>query len=852
MRIGREWISSPRRLGALLVALSMLLATAAAGQEDEVSPDDPELDDPWAGVEQMVIVGKGFAGTLTDASISVTSFDAGDLEAFGVGDVSDVAAFTPNLEIRTAGSTSATFFIRGVGLNDFTANAASAVAVYVDDAPRNLPAIQLGLLYDLEGIEVLKGPQGSGPGRNASAGAIRIFNKKPTGDFSAYGRFDYGNYNRMDVEGALEYPILEDVLAMRSAFRLKLRDGLFENRCGDKLPSEVVRPEVCGNQVTGRIAAGLEKDLNDIDQWATRTAFRYVPPVAGMEWTFTGHADRTDQFATVGEHLGTRGFLGAKDAGQYRAPEVDAEQAEIQAGLNIPTRRACRQSPDPPACLQRRQDLVDYSAFLLSKNLAERPLDKAQFKGDYNNPGYERQTSYGFLLHGDWDLDGVLIDNIMGFERYDRERLIDADFSPNELFEFQIDDDAWQVTHDLRFSGELEETPLSWRSGTFYLQEELDYAQATLSEDGPVEPVFQDYRQRTWGFGVFAEMAWDLLDDFTFEAGARYNWERKRFEAEIFRGRPARNQCGVLPTTGAIPPCQRTETTDHPTGMVGFKYRYDELRTFYVKFSHGWKGAQFNARDGVRANEVTDVASPEKIDAFELGMNGSWLDDRIKADGAVFWYDYENYQVFTFTNDTGVPPTRVVINADDAQLYGAELELTLEPLEQLIIEFRGSWLESKFLDFTESVVRPVPDSNEFFRQVFDFNGNPLPNAPRFKVSVSASYTLDVGRFGSITPRYDLAWTDDVAFDPSDGTGSPSTSGDIFLPRNTIGQDAFTLHNIRLTYVNPTGNLEFSGWVRNMLNEVYKTQAFDASGGPALVGNLLGDPRTYGLSLKLTY
>ena len=137
------------------------------------------------------------------------------------------------------------------------------------------------------------------------------------------------------------------------------------------------------------------------------------------------------------------------------------------------------------------------------------------------------------------------------------------------------------------------------------------------------------------------------------------------------------------------------------------------------------------------------------------------------------------------------------------------------------------------------------------RILTDYNGNSLPNAPRFKVSGNISYDFELS-FGTITPRYEFTWSDDVYFDPSEGRGSPDVNGEPFMPENTIGQEALILHNFRLGYTVPSGNLEIAGWVRNLTDEVYKTLAFDASAGPGLVGNLIGDPRTYGLSAKVSF
>ena len=129
------------------------------------------------------------------------------------------------------------------------------------------------------------------------------------------------------------------------------------------------------------------------------------------------------------------------------------------------------------------------------------------------------------------------------------------------------------MSEDLRLGSELESLPITWGAGLFYLQEELDYVQKTLTSGNSVDPVTQSYVQKTKSFGAFADISWDLLDDLTLDAGARYNWEYKSFAADIVR---ANRGTRCIPNTqGVLPPCQRTETVDHPTGTVGLTYRFD-------------------------------------------------------------------------------------------------------------------------------------------------------------------------------------------------------------------------------------------------------------------------------------
>lgn len=809
------------------------------GAFDELSA---EAATPSSDVEEILVTGEASVGVLPDESVSVTAFDSDDLLALGVENIADVAQYTPNLEIRTVGSSTATFFIRGVGLNDFTANASGSVAIYVDESPLNLPAIQLGQLFDVEKVEVLKGPQGSGPGRNASAGAIRIFTRKPTGEYSAFARVDYGNYNYVDAEGTLEVPLLADVLSSRVAFRFTRRDGIVDNGCGGLSPAEAVG-SVCGNLQTTTIRPHLEEDLNDLGTWAARTTFRYQPEGLDIEWLVSGHVAQIDQLGPVGEHLGARSqILGSADNATYSSPEIRRELAGITAKLNPPTRIECVRMPPGPG----RDECFDKIAQpqrILSRRVAERPLDRRPYDGEYNNPGHERLTNLGGQVRTEWEHSVATVTSVTGYEHYDRERLIDADYSPNQLFEFDFNDDAWQFTQDLRVEGELESEPISWGAGAFYLMQKLEFDQETLAlPGGPVRPLFQGYEQGTWGFGIYGEVEWELLDDFTLLAGLRYNWERQSFNANIIQG-------NFDVCSAADVDCSDEVKADHPTGTVSLTYHFDDDRSVYWKYSHGWKAAQFNVRDG-NSTTAIDIASPEEINAFEFGFSSAWFDGRLSISGALFWYLYQNYQVFTFTNDFGSPAQRIVLNANDAQLHGAELESRLEPLDGLELTARAGWLESTFLDFSDTGARPSGIPNVVVQDVFDFNGNRLPNTPRFKVSASASYALELGRFGTVIPRWDVSWTDEIFFNQTNGRGVPGAN--VTMPNRTIGQQPYWLHNARLTYRVPSGNIEVSGWVRNVTDELYKTLSFDASAGPGLVGNLVGDPRTYGLSVSLSF
>jgi iron complex outermembrane receptor protein len=870
-RSGRIFQSSVgvHRLACLTIALLVTLAIAnlAAAQESVNSdsqadsgaaPEDFDPQDPWAGVEAMLVIGSSASNLLTSSTESVTRFDADLLQALGAGDISDLAKATPNLEIRKADATSPTFFIRGVGLSDFNANAGGAVAVYQDGVAMNSPALQLGQLFDISGVEVLRGPQGAGAGRNASAGAIKVTSVKPAndGEARAFLSASYGNYNALDLEGALELPLFKETLAARFSFTLSERDGWGENGCAN-LPSLASREDnaaafdrrvmdpFCGETQNLAVAnpnrppaffqispvpGGLAKNVNDVGKWAARSIFRLRPEINESNWLLIMRGGQIDQQSTLGQAIGTQPSYGVGRTGSgYRDPDIPPMLDELIQDC---------QNAGGTGCLRVATDALGAS---IARNLDRRPE-----RGDYNRVGQTKHDTWGVSLEGEIPVDDLMITTISAYDGYDRSREQDDDFTPDVIFESITDDDAWQFSQEILLEGEFEEYLFSWETGGYYLMEELD-SKSTFFQ-GSLESN-QKYHQDTYSFGIHAGFSWELLENITLEAGARYNWEQKDFEF-VFLGSAANTQ-GFTDS----------EVWHAPTGTVRLLYEPTEDVSFYWKYNRGWKGGQFNA-SATQLN--VRPAEPESIDSLEVGLSGYVLESRLGLTASLFYYKYDDYQVFVVEDSPGAFPQQVIINANSVQNYGAELEARIQPLlalvpeevENLLFTVRFGWLETEYLDFTQDVIRvvrgPVGQPARAFPVTADFSGNQLINAPEYKVSIGVAWDFDLGRLGDVTPRYDGSWSADVNFGPNDGRGSIDGTGQPRLPKDAIGQRAFWLHNMSFRYRPPIPNLEIMGWVRNMTNKTYKTFAFDGSFFANLTVNWVGEPRTYGGTVKFTF
>jgi iron complex outermembrane receptor protein len=840
-------------LGASL-SLCVSVPLPAWAQDPGSEPADPEATTrkpdlaPAPGVEEILITGEAAGALQPEELTSVTAFDTADLDAMGVEDVSDISLFTPNLEIRTAGSTTATFFIRGVGLADFSANATGAVAVYVDDVPMNTPPLQLFPVFDLEGVSVLRGPQGTGPGRNATAGALKISSRKPSFETSGSFTFDLGSVAsdvaptafRQEYTGALEVPVVEDVLGARLAFVYRQNDPYIENGCGDAPPVGPLRPpgtSFCG-EATGFLdpvlPAGLKSLLGDETSWAARGAFRLVPPDSYFDILLTARGWRLDRDSTIGQAAAadrSQPFVGGslRTSKGYSEPDQFAEQQEIS--------QAFQDQGLPVGQANTRANEIFTDRFI------ER-LDSGPYRGDYDRTGRTTLDVWGASLDIGYEWDYGRFRSITGFDTWDRFVDGELDFTPDVLFEADgSKDTAWQVSQELSAEGELDRFPLRWSIGGNFLAEKLE-ADQNLRNDS-ISPFFpvtrRSYEQDLLGFLVYGSFSVDLWDDyFTLDAGLRYNWEHKDFRITE----------SIIITTRS----EDSATWQEPTYMVGITFHPSDAFDVYWKYSHGFKAGHFNTNDVAQP-----PANPELIDSFEIGFAATAWDQRLRAGGAFFHYDYTDYQVFNFESEPNRNPSLEIINANNAENYGAELEIQVTPLidyvppaiEALDVVLRGGWLQTEFLDFTDEQTT-VDSSGVATSIIADFSGNQLINAPKFSVSGTARWELDLGRFGILTPRYDFAWTDDTPFDATGGRGQPGVDNETTKPPFTIGQVAYWIHNVRLSLRSYEGTWELFGYCRNVTDQRYRTFAFDASRFGKVIINFVGDPRTCGAGATVRF
>ncbi|MBW2401047.1 MAG: TonB-dependent receptor, partial [Deltaproteobacteria bacterium] len=376
--------------------------------------------------------------------------------------------------------------------------------------------------------------------------------------------------------------------------------------------------------------------------------------------------------------------------------------------------------------------------------------DGDPFAGDYDIDGPEDIKVWGANLKGTWlfgDDDAYKLQSLTAYEWNDRYTLENTDAGPRFGLKTTYENSAWQWSQQLDLRGPIKQSKFGdgdWLLGVYFLEEDLEVSNF-YNQIGDAD-LLQEYSQDMWNFAPYAQVEYRLQPgcepvscDFTLLAGVRFNVERKVFDTDVtaaFGGGTS------VPTLVG----KEGETWTGWSGGATLTWNLSDDVSLFGKYSRGWKGGHFNG-GAVSAQDIISGVDPEIVDSFEGGLRYSvdwggssyWSDGRLKLDVQGFYYDYQDLQVFIIEQtERGFPITKLV-NATDAEVYGVELDLQIEPIPGLNISYHAAWVESEYEEFVVSfpdVLRfpgPCPTCPPTFITVFrefDYSGNTLIASPR--------------------------------------------------------------------------------------------------------------------------
>ncbi len=585
-------------------------------------------------IDEVVVTAQKREQAITDVSIAVNAFTGEDMRVLRVEDPTDIAQFVSNVDIKgTLGGVNPAITVRGVGLNDFNANNNPAVGVYIDEVFLSSPAMLTTRMFDVERVEVLKGPQGTLYGRNATGGAINIINRKPSQDASGYITGGAGNFEQFDLEGAIGGG-LSETMAGRLSFNYKTQGKSFHD-----------------NLLTG-------SDFGDLDSTAVRAQLAFEPSDT-VRGNFTLHYAETEGTNTP---FAIYGLLD---------PAMPAN-ADFSVNLCGPAQNF---NFDNTQCSDvfGIQETPDGDPYTHSYN----PAEAAKYVLDTD--------SVGGSLRLEFDFNEMTLTSITGFETQDRIFGDNVNSHPLQLSSITHDEDIDQFSQEFRLDGTTE-GGVTWVAGVFYSNDEFKSENLFEAADLFVTNLFWDIDQETTTWALFGSADWELSDTMTLTTGLRYTDEEIDFAGGTTDLNPFDASCildpfcgptglGAVPITGI----DDTFSDDNILGRVALEYRPHDDQLWYGSVSTGFKSGGFFGDFTFDNSELMPFDS-ETITAYEIGSKSTLAGGRVQLNAAVFYYDYKDIQ-------TLVPGTLVTAfdNADDAEILGLDVDVLAVPVEGLTL-----------------------------------------------------------------------------------------------------------------------------------------------------------------------
>ena len=692
--------------------------------------------------------------------------------------------------------------IRGQSQASTSMTTDSSVGVYLDGV--NIPRTT-GLkanLFDIERIEVLKGPQGTLYGRNTTGGAISVISKRPHFDgVEGFVELTVGEFDRRGFAGAVNVPLVDNKLAMRIAVQRNTADGY-------------------GTYVNTGDEAG------DDDEKFARVSFVFDPSdtlevFITADWQETDEADAVLKVVDVGA-----GPLTGRITPAMLAAGVELgvlSPLDIPAAFNGFT-------PGPtffPGVIAGHEALVAFA----SGDVLGSYEGGDHFDG---SGGVNETKAWGLGATITWDLGEVIVKSVSGVRDFESLSRVELDGTPFTILHPYIPTEYRFWSQELTIAGDAADGRLDWLAGAYYSNEDGTDGSRTLalSAINPFNPNTLDGDVENTSWALFSQSNWAFSDQLNLTLGVRYTEEEKKLTSRNRVGSGIFELC-VLPPGGVpLSSCEATfeDEFDGWSWLVGLDYQLNDDVMVYAKSSEGFRGGGQNLR-GSSDPTSFQAYEPEIARDVELGIKSDLLDGRLRFNLAGFWIDYEDIQRTVIVPSEGGNLATVQTNAAAATIKGFELESIFSPLDGLQFNAGIGYTDGEYDDFTDLNPRtglPIDRSSEEF------------TTPKWQYNLGIGYEVPVERFGGVLGMY-VSWYRQSKVEYKSVLVDPTFS------RDNTETDPYTLLNARLEFNIERHGLSLAIFGTNLTDEDVRI----GDQGLSSIGYWIasyGPPRQWGVTL----
>ncbi|GAB3091249.1 TonB-dependent receptor [Aestuariicella hydrocarbonica] len=677
-----------KRLNTNPLATAIVLASVAV-------PVQSFAEGKGMALEEVVVTAQKRAQDMQDVPIAVTAMSADMIKKAGISGVDGIAARTPGFSMGEFNPTQPQLYIRGIGSNgDGAASGEQSVAMFIDGVYVNRSAGSATELYDIQSIEVLRGPQGTLWGKNAIAGAINITTKRPSNEFEAGLEMKAGNYGLKNYRGMVAGG-LTDTLAGKISVNDKQRDGYVES----VVDSSVEQGDLDSTSLRGQLLWTPTDSLEALLTLNYGTDRRSGAASVAAEEIEAG-------FAIIGATLAAAHADGLPYADFYENYASDAGSTEMDS---------------QGASLQLDWDLS--WATLTSLTAYQ------ESKSAFYNVGMGGIGSDIFKTYGPMSTASLGPFAGLGFISY-------------------ADENSRLMSQEFRLSGDTDN--LVWQAGVYYNQESVHRGEGTLIDApaflanvvgdqalayNPANDLADQYND-TDSVAIFGQATYSVTEKLDLTLGLRYTEESKDYTnigTMIALDNPAAPPISSDLTTG-----NQKKTWRAPTYKVVANYSLGDNTMVYASAATGFKSGGFNYASAL-GSPLDEAFNEENALNMELGFKSMLMDNRLRLNGAIFRTDYEDLQVLQQFDCGGCAfPPLVTKNAGKALSEGIELEATFALTENLQVAGTYAFLDTEYIELEGNLKQD--------------EGNALRNAPRNAYTLVTSYEKELPFGGFMDAR----------------------------------------------------------------------------------------------------
>lgn len=745
-----------------------------------------DTDDMFT-LEEITVTAEKREVNVQDSALSVTAISGEDIRDRAQNSLENILRDVAAVSIGGA-NRGGNITIRGVGSYVDTSLADPAVAVIEDNVYNGNSLTVFNGMYDLERVEVLRGPQGTLYGRNATGGTINVVTKKPIHDFELLGNFQIGDYNLQHFDGAVNFP-LSDAWAGRVAVLREVRDGYLSS--GDNDSNNF--------SVRGRLLFEPNEKLSvlaTIDHYWERTKGGNTVPISGSAGNMPS-------------------FLG------WTVPDVDNDGVADDF---------IDENGDPyPNGIP---DIVDTGW--------ELPAGADEWTNDEYHPAgslYAKRTTYSMQI--DWEMGWGVLTAIPSYSDSYNHNIDDHLTGLSMSTDGTIGDGQIrtrkQTTGELRLASK-DGAAFEWIAGYYYMRSENtapdmeeDPLIASEEEGGGWE--FVTYYSPEETNALFGQATVPLTDRFRVTGGIRYSQDDQSKDYRYANANvdPSEELYAETDGTGVFDSglLHYEQSVSSTTYRAGVEFDATEGSMLYAQISTGFK------QGGLNRGAPPYEFEPEELVAYELGSKNRFLENRLQMNMEVYYYNYDNLQAQAsqtiYIGDTGDTANMMaILNAEEGTNKGAEIEIDylLTQNDRVIGSIAYSKAEYGTFILPANVIAGTTEP-------FDMTGRPVSWCPEWSGTLAYEHSWLLDNGASVTGRVDTKISDGYY-----ATVEQYLAG--------AWQESYTKSNANVTYSNPEGTWSTSVWIKNIENDAQKTWV------PPFYRAMVTDPRTFGLSVSFRY